>query len=123
MTSTTRRELLSAATAAGGLLAFKDLPAIDVAEKPPRLKVGQIGVGHAHATKLEVYRKSPDYEVVGVVEPSAELRSRGEKVPAYRGVNWLSEAQLLATPGLQVVLVETPVRELLATAQRCIEAG
>ena len=35
-------------------------------QKP--IRVGQIGVGHGHATKLAVYRASPDYEVVGVVE-------------------------------------------------------
>src|SRR5689334_19442291 len=29
----------------------------------PRIKIGQIGVGHAHATKLAAYRQSPDYEV------------------------------------------------------------
>src|SRR5262245_52777122 len=30
-----------------------------------RIKVGQIGVKHAHASKLQVYRQSSDYEVVG----------------------------------------------------------
>ena len=49
-------------------------------DKParPRIKIGQIGVGHAHASKLSVYRESPDYEVVGIVEPDAELRKRAE---------------------------------------------
>ena len=28
---------------------------------PARIKIGQIGVGHAHATKVTVYRQSPDY--------------------------------------------------------------
>ncbi|MEZ6079642.1 MAG: hypothetical protein R3C56_29430 [Pirellulaceae bacterium] len=37
------------------------------------IRVGQIGVGHAHANKLAVYRASPDYEVVGVVEPDPLL--------------------------------------------------
>src|SRR5688500_5482990 len=87
-----------------------------------KIKVGQIGVGHAHATKLEVYRKSDDYEVVGIVEPDKELRERAGGVAAYRDVPWLTEEQLLGVPGLQVVLVETRVRDLLATAARCVAA-
>ena len=47
----------------------------------PRIKIGQIGVGHAHAGKLAVFRKSPDYEVVGIVEPDAELRAGPKDAP------------------------------------------
>jgi predicted dehydrogenase len=89
----------------------------------PRIKVGQIGVGHAHATKLAVYRDSPDYEVVGVVEPDEELRRRAADLPAYRGLRWLTRDQLLDTPGLRAVLVETRVRDLLDTAAACVAAG
>src|SRR5207253_10795332 len=93
-------------------------------EKPgTKIKVGQIGTSHAHATKLEVYRKSPAYDVVGVVEPDPERRRRAEQLPAYRDMAWLTEEQLFNTSGLQVVLVETHVRELLSTAQRAIHAG
>src|SRR5262245_65363874 len=84
-----------------------------------RIKVGQIGVGHAHAAKLAVYRRSPDYEVVGVVEPDAGLRARAALQDAYRGLPWLTRDQLLSTPGLQAVLVETKVRDLLANAEAC----
>lgn len=45
----------------------------------PRIKIGQIGVGHAHASKLSAYRKSANYEVVGIVEPNAELRTAPKK--------------------------------------------
>jgi len=92
-------------------------------DKQPRIKIGQIGVGHVHATKLSVYRESPDYEVVGIVEPNKELRARASEQPAFRDVPFLSEEQLLNTPGLSAVLVETKVRDLLSTAQRCIDAG
>ena len=88
-----------------------------------RIKVGQIGVGHAHATKLEVYRRSEEYEVVGIVEPDKGLRERSGSVAAYRDLPWMSEEQLLNVPGLQAVLVETRVRDLLDTAGRCIAAG
>jgi predicted dehydrogenase len=90
---------------------------------PPRIKYGQIGVGHAHAAKMEVYRRSADYEVVGVVEPIPELQASAQASDIYRDLSWLTEDQLLNTPGLQVVGVETRVRDLLPTAQRCIAAG
>ena len=89
----------------------------------PRIKIGQIGVGHAHASKLSVYRASDDYEVVGIVEPNAELRTRAEQSDPYRGLPWMTREQLLNVPRLQAVLVETEVRDLLPTAQACIDAG
>lgn len=90
--------------------------------KPP-IKIGQIGVGHAHASKLSVYRNSPDYEVVGVVEPDEGLRKRVESLPLYRGLKWLTRDQLLGTRDLQAVLVETRVRDLLDHAEACVSAG
>jgi len=89
----------------------------------PRIKIGQIGVGHAHASKLGVYRRSPDYEVVGIVEPDATLRSRAGGQAAFQGLPWMTREQLLNAPGLQVVLVETRVRDLLSTAEACVAAG
>jgi predicted dehydrogenase len=89
----------------------------------PRIKIGQIGVGHAHASKLAVYRRSADYEVVGVVEADVELRKRAETQDLYRGVTWMSQEKLLGTPGLQAVLVETRVGDLLRTAEACVAAG
>ncbi len=99
-----------------------------IAAPPPRgaaakIKVGQIGVGHAHASKLSVYRDSPDYEVVGVAEPDEDLRKRAEQQPAYRDLPWMTVEQLLNEPGLQAVLVETRVRDLLTQARQCIAAG
>ncbi|MGD9722995.1 MAG: Gfo/Idh/MocA family protein [Pirellulales bacterium] len=88
-----------------------------------RIKVGQIGVGHAHSGKLSAYRESPDYEVVGIVEPDRELREVAATQDAFRDLSWLTQEQLLATPGLQVVLVETRVRDLLNTAEACVAQG
>ena len=87
------------------------------------IRVGQIGVGHAHSNKLAVYQASPDYEVVGLVESDPVLRAKAQTQAPFRDCNWLSEQQLLDTPGLQVVLVETHIDGLLATAARCIVAG
>src|SRR5436190_13907943 len=118
---TSRREALQQV---GGALALSMAPGLASGRADaPRIKIGQIGVGHAHASKLSVYRKSPDYEVVGIVEPDAALRKRVEKRDPYRGLPWLSQDKLLATPGLQAVLVETRVEDLLKTAEACIAAG
>jgi predicted dehydrogenase len=88
-----------------------------------KIKYGQIGVGHAHASKFSVYRKSDDYEIVGVVEPDLQLRKRAQASSVYKDVKWMTADELLNAPGLQVVGVETRVRDLLDTAEQCIEAG
>lgn len=112
---------------AGGLVLAESLAprgslaGLDQPRKP--IKIGQIGVGHAHANKLSVYRNSPDYEVVGVVEPDTALRRQAENTPPFRGVKWVTRDQLLDTPGLHAVLVETRVRDLLDNAQACVDAS
>jgi len=89
----------------------------------PRIKIGQIGVGHAHASKLSVYRNSPDYEVVGIVEPDERLRQAAKQMDPFNGLQWMSRDQLLSTPGLQAVLVETRVPDLLDNAEAAVAAG
>jgi len=120
-TISSRRQFVQSLAAGAAALS---VPAVHAAEPAGgKIKLGQIGVGHAHATKLGVYRKSPDYEVVGIVEPDARLREQAKDQPAFRDLPWLTEEQLLNVAGVQVVTVETRVRDLLATAQRCIDAG
>ena len=104
---TARRTFL--ATAAAGLCAVTTAAS---RTKGP-IRIGQIGVGHAHASKLSVYRNNPDYEVVGIVEPDEQLRNAAQTRDPYRDLNWMTREQLLNTPGLQAVLVETQVRDLL----------
>jgi len=104
------------------LLRAAALPAADASSKTP-IRIGQIGVGHAHASKLGVYRKSADYEVVGVVEPDASLRKRAEADPTYRDLPWMTQEQLLNTPGLQAVLIETRVKDSLTAAEAAVAAG
>lgn len=89
----------------------------------PRIKIGQIGVEHGHASKLSIYRESVDYEVVGLVEPDPGLRKAAESQAAFRGLRWMTQDELLNTRGLQAVLVETHVRDLLNVAETCIGAG
>jgi predicted dehydrogenase len=88
-----------------------------------QIRYGQIGVGHAHASKMSVYRSSDDFDVVGVSESDPELRKRFTDHAAYRDLKWMTEEELLNAPGLQVVGVETKVRDLLPTAEKCVAAG
>jgi len=93
-------------------------------EQRVKIKIGQIGTGHAHASgKMASMRRSADFEVVSVVEPDERLRARAKRSPVYKDVPWTTEEQLLSVEGLQAVAVETEVRDLLATAARCVKAG
>lgn len=117
----TRREFLAASTAAGA--AWLTNPTLGQTQAKRPIKIGQIGTGHAHATKLSVYRDSPDYEVVGLVEPDPALRTAAEEKPVYQGLPWMTQEQLLNDDALDAVLVETEVRDLLDTAEVCVAAG
>ena len=89
------------------------------------LRIGQIGTTHAHAAgKLAALRRLPEhFEIVGVVEPDPARRAAVAGQPAYRGLPWLTEEALFATPGLRAVTVETVVEDLVPTARRCVAAG
>jgi predicted dehydrogenase len=126
MTDKNRRQVLKQIAGASALSLLPRLSSAAVQDsRAPRnrIKIGQIGVGHAHAGKLAVYRQSADYEVVGIVDPDAELRKRAEAQEAFRDLPWMTQEQLLNVPGLQAVLVETRVRDLLSVAEVCIAAG
>jgi predicted dehydrogenase len=123
MTAQPRRTFLK--TLAGAALAapFCRPVAAQEPQKARPIRVGQIGAGHPHAGKLSVYRQSPDYEVVGIVEPDAELRERAKTQAAFADLKWMTQEELLSVPGLEAVLVETRVRDLLSTAESCVAAG
>ncbi len=91
----------------------------------PRIKIGQLGSGHSHASgKLAAIRKlSDDFELVGVAQPREAAGSPIPDSGSYRGVKQLSEEQLLATPGLEAVAIETEVPYLVAVAKRAVQAG
>jgi predicted dehydrogenase len=125
MNTLSRRDFLRISTAAGGLSVFSTaLTGASPAAKPPRIRIGQIGTAHAHAAgKMDAMRQSTEFEVVGIVEPDAGRRAAAAKNKTYAGLKWMTEEQLLNTPGLQAVAVETEVKDLVPTAARCIAAG
>lgn len=90
-----------------------------------RIRIGQIGICHEHASaKLQTLRHLPEvFEIVGVVDDrqTAAARFAGDDLNPYDGLPWLTEAELFATPGLQAVLIETPNADLVPTALRCLE--
>ena len=122
MTIVDRRNFMTGATAAAACLPLATSTARAVARKD-KIKIGQIGTGHAHASGVfrQLKQVTDDYELVGIVENDAQRRKAlGD---AYQGVKLISEEQLLNTPGLQAVVVETEVQDLLPTARRCVAAG
>ncbi|HRQ90914.1 MAG TPA: Gfo/Idh/MocA family oxidoreductase [Bacteroidia bacterium] len=113
----TRRSALAAA----GALSFA-LSGIARASGKP-LRYLQIGTGHAHASKLSVYAESGEWEIVGIVEEDAELRTAAERHSLYGNFPFLTLEEGLKIPNLRVVGVETRVRDLLHYARLAVDAG
>lgn len=89
-----------------------------------RIKIGQLGVGHMHAYKIEALRRYPEvFDLVGVAEDDPAQKAAFGHQDCYRGLTWMSGDELLATPGLDAVLVETEEHALVPAASRCIRAG
>ncbi len=72
-----------------------------------RIKIGQIGVSHPHANKLPAYRQSPDYEVVGIVQPDLTHRKQAEKSPAFAVFPWRTRDHFFQDSEVEAVLVKT----------------
>jgi len=81
---TTRRTFVSFLSALGTYAAFPDCQAAATA---PKIKVGQIGTKHAHASgKVGTARKFPElYDVVGIVEPDDAQWNRVKKHCSVQG--------------------------------------
>lgn len=75
---------------------------------------------------MSAFRKLSDYfEVVGIAESDPALRNRCEHDPAYQGIKWMTEEELLQVEGLQAVAVEVSSADnrIMEITGRCIEAG
>lgn len=93
---------------------FASASAALAASGSSRLRIGQIGTEHAHASgKMAAMRSLTGlWEVVGVTGPKG-----------YDGVRLMSVEELLAVQDLQAVAVETTIETACEMARRCIEAG
>lgn len=73
---------------------------------------------------MEAVRALPEiFEVIGLAEPEETRRAAAAKLPAFAGVEWKSEAELLATPGLRAVIIEQELDAACDLARRAIAAG
>lgn len=90
-----------------------------------KIRIGQFGIGHNHGTaRMRSLRALPDYfEIVGVAEDDPAWKEKRGGLDAYAGLPMMSSAELLATPGLEAVLLETDGKDLLPSALRCAERG
>ncbi len=92
-----------------------------------RIKIGQIGVCHEHASaKMNTLRGLPDvFEIVGLVDDrnTKAARFAGDDMGAYEGLNRMTEDELLNHPGLQAVMIETPNGDLVPAALGCMHHG
>lgn len=91
-------------------------------DKPIRAAV--LGTAHAHAGgKIQVIAASPDFELVGICEPDPELLASAREQESFADLPWLDKAQVLADETIAMVAVEGRVRDNLALARECLEAG
>lgn len=90
-----------------------------------RIRIAQIGVRHEHADgKMMTLRTMPDeFEIVGVCAESPADRETFGRRSCYDGLRWMSREEILATPDLDAVAVETEMTELVPTAMLCAERG
>lgn len=119
----TRRDCLRGGVAVAAATLARPATAASDVVAPRRLRVGQIGTTHGHATKLEIYRASPDWEVVGLVEPDPTLAAAAARKPAFAGVPLLSRDELFAVEHLDAVLVETTPDASLEHAAAAVAHG
>jgi predicted dehydrogenase len=90
-----------------------------------RIRIGQIGTAHSHALgKMEAVRSLPElYEVVGIAEPDEKVRAMAEKQAAFAGLKWMSERELMETPELRAVIIESNLDPAAEAALRAIRVG
>ena len=103
---------------------LSSFPVLAAADPKSKIKVAQIGTGHAHAAgKMMAVRKYPEiFDVVGIAEPDSSRHS-SLKNKAYSGLKVLSEEEILSNKDISAVVVETEVKKLVPTALKCIKAG
>ena len=88
------------------------------------IRTGILGTQHSHLSgKLKAMQNSPDYEVVSICEPDAEVASRAQKNPMYKGLKWVSREELLGDSSLRLIVAECRPWEAIECARHVISAG
>lgn len=99
--------------------------AFSQAAEGKRIRIGQIGTGHAHASgKMDAMRSLPElFEVVGIAETDVARRESAAKSKNYADLSWMSVDDLLAFPDLAAAAIETRIEDSASSALKCIRAG
>ena len=88
-----------------------------------KIRTAVYGIGHGHArSKVQTVREMSDYELVGICKPDKN-EPRDHEV--YRGVRWLSEREMLDDPSIELIAVESNVRDNMnfRYAEKAVSAG
>jgi predicted dehydrogenase len=90
-----------------------------LAESPRRkIKVGFLGGAHSHGlAKWKIINASPDFELLGIAEESAQVRSQYQKL----GAKLRSRDELLDTA--ELIIIESAVRDHARDAKIALNAG
>ena len=87
-----------------------------------KIRAAMIGTGHGHAhSKILALQSMSEYDFVGVCRPDAHDPAIG---PAFEKVRWLSAAEALDDPTIELIACEFADAEAnLAYAQKAIDRG
>ena len=88
-----------------------------------RIKYGQIGVGHAHAGKMSVYRDSGDYEGGRRRRAGRDAAQTGPTVERLQRLKLDDRRAVAESAGTAGRRRGDPRPDLLDTAEKCVEAG
>lgn len=118
-----RRFLQATSVGVAAVAASRGLGAVSGAG--PKLRLVQIGTNHSHAgSKWRTILSMPDrFEPVGIFEPDAATRAAAAADPDYAGARWIESPGELQELGLDAVLVETDLPDLVRWARFGLENG
>jgi predicted dehydrogenase len=89
-----------------------------------KLGIAVLGTSHAHAAgKVEVLRASEEWTLMGACEPDEAVRGERSSQPAFRGLRWLTQEELLNDPEIVAAAVEGEVAENMPLAREVVRAG
>jgi predicted dehydrogenase len=100
------------------------VPTLSVANSK-KIKIGQIGTGHAHASgKMLTFKNFPEmFEVVGIAEPDNKIWESNKNKRVYSDLKRFTVDELLRLKDLHAVAIETDVPDLLPMARKALLAG
>lgn len=89
-----------------------------------KIRAAILGTQHSHVRgKLQAMRDSADYEVVCICEHDPEVQKKQAADPLYRGLQWVSERELLSEASIDLVVVECKPWEAVPWGEKVIAAG